>query len=282
MIHNTIALICDCDSTLTPDTSYFLLEQNGIDNKSFWGEVEELVKNGWDPPLAWMTKMLRLIESGDIEQNTNKKFQKLGKKILPYNGVADFISEIRTKISENNEFVTAGVTLECYIVSQGIQDLIQGCPAFSNFQVFGSQFGEDPQSGINSIKSIVTFTEKTKFLFAINKDISALELRKSPYLVNKFVPPEERKVPFDNMIYFGDSPNDIPCFSLVQRMGGICFGITGGKFRKGFELAIDDRITVGPYTADYTQNSELRKVLGSTINNIADKIVLKQRLAGRL
>ena len=282
MIHNTIALICDCDSTLTPDTSYFLLEQNGIDNKSFWGEVEELVKNGWDPPLAWMTKMLRLIESGDIEQNTNKKFQKLGKKILPYNGVADFISEIRTKISENNEFVTAGVTLECYIISQGIEVLIQGCPSFSNFQVFASQFGEDPQSGINSIKSIVTFTEKTKFLFAINKDISALELRKSPYLVNKFVPPEERKVPFDNMIYFGDSPNDIPCFSLVQRMGGICFGVTGGKFHKGFELAMDDRITVGPYTADYTKNSELRKVLGSAINNIADKIVLKQRLAGRL
>ena len=282
MIHNTIALICDCDSTLTPDTSYFLLEQNGIDNKSFWGEVEELVKNGWDPPLAWMTKMLRLIESGDIEQNTNKKFQKLGKKILPYNGVADFISEIRTKISENNEFVTAGVTLECYIISQGIEVLIQGCPSFSNFQVFASQFGEDPKSRINSIKSIVTFTEKIKFLFAINKGISALELRKSPYLVNKFVPPEERKVPFDNMIYFGDSPNDIPCFSLVQRMGGICFGVTGGKFRKGFELAMDDRITVGPYTADYTKNSELRKVLGSAINNIADKIVLKQRLAGRL
>lgn len=282
MIHNTIALICDCDSTLTPDTSYFLLEQNGIDNKSFWGEVEELVKNGWDPPLAWMTKMLRLIESGDIEQNTNKKFQKLGKKILPYNGVADFISEIRTKISENNEFVTAGVTLECYIISQGIEVLIQGCPSFSNFQVFASQFGEDPKSRINSIKSIVTFTEKIKFLFAINKGISALELRKSPYLVNKFVPPEERKVPFDNMIYFGDSPNDIPCFAMLKKMGGICFGVTGGKFRKGFELAMDDRITVGPYTADYTKNSELRKVLGSAINKIADKIVLEQRLAGRL
>ncbi len=65
-------------------------------------------------------------------------------------------------------------------------------------------------------------------------------------------------------------------------MGGICFGVTGGKFRKGFELAMDDRIKVGPYTADYTENSELRKVLGSAINNIADKIVLKQRLAGRL
>jgi len=45
---------------------------------------------------------------------------------------------------------------------------------------------------------------------------------------------------------------------------------------------MDDRINVGPYTADYTENSELRKVLGSAINNIADKIVLKQRLAGTL
>ncbi len=69
---------------------------------------------------------------------------------------------------------------------------------------------------------------------------------------------------------------------MLKKRGGICFGVTGRKFRKGFELAMDDRITVGPYTADYTKNSELRKVLGSAINKIADKIVLKQSLAGRL
>ena len=283
MIQNTIAIICDCDTTLAPDTSHFLLDQNGIENKSCWDEVGVLVKNGWDPPLAWMTNMLRLIESEQIKQDTNKKLKDLGIKIPTYNGVSDFIPEIRKKISENEDFVKAGVTLECFIVSQGIEDMIKGCPALSDFQVFAGQFGEDSKSGkINSIKSIVTFTEKTKFLFAINKGISETELRTEPYLVNNFIPPEERKIPFEHMIYLGDSENDIPCFSMVQRMKGTSFGITGGKFRKGFELAKGNRTTVGPYTADYTKNSDLRKVLGSAINNIADKIVLKERIAGRM
>ena len=57
MVQNTIALICDCDGTLANDTSHFLLDQNEIPNDPFWHEVGELVRNGWDPPLAWMTKI---------------------------------------------------------------------------------------------------------------------------------------------------------------------------------------------------------------------------------
>lgn len=87
MVQNTIALICDCDGTLANDTSHFLLDQNGISNDPFWNkEVKELVKNGWDPPLAYMTKMLKLMQSGDIEQDTNAKLRELGKNIEFYSG----------------------------------------------------------------------------------------------------------------------------------------------------------------------------------------------------
>ena len=41
-----IAIIYDCDGTLARDTAYFLLDQYGIDNNSFWQEVAEEVKNG--------------------------------------------------------------------------------------------------------------------------------------------------------------------------------------------------------------------------------------------
>lgn len=279
---NTIALICDCDSTLAPDTTNFMLSENKIDIDPFWDEINKLVENGWDPPLAWMTKIMNLMNSGEIEHNTNQKLRQLGSKIKTYNNVENVIQELTSLISSTPDFITVGVKIEGYIVSQGFEDLIKGCPAFSEFEVFASNFGEDNVGKINSIKSSVTFTEKTKFLFAINKGITSTELRKAPYLVNNFIPPSERPIPFDHMIYIGDSPNDIPSFSMIQRMGGTSVGVSGeGTFRKGFELAKGNRTTVGPYSADYSSTSELRKSLESAVLKLASDMVLKEILAGR-
>jgi len=274
MVQNTIALICDCDSTLASDTSHFLLDQNKIPNEPFWGEVCKLVENGWDPPLAWMTKMLKLIQSGKIKQDTNTKLKDLGKNIEFYPGVSDFVSKIRSKISENVNFVKADIKLECFIVSQGIENLIKGCEAFSDFEVYGAQFDEDQESGkINAIKSTVTFTEKTKFVFAIQKGITEPALRKEPYAVNDFMEEDEKKVPFKHMIYLGDSANDIPCFSMIKRWGGTTIGVTPLKtFKKGFELARGNRTTVGPYDADYNDGSQLRKAIEAAINEIGNDI----------
>ena len=117
MKKNTIAIICDCDETLTPDTTEFLLDYNGINQKLFWGNVSELVSQGWDPPLAYMSKIVELMKSGDIKQNTNEKLAKVGGKIVPYKGVPEFILELKSLIKENKKFVEAGVNLECYIIS---------------------------------------------------------------------------------------------------------------------------------------------------------------------
>ena len=47
---------------------------------------------------------------------------------------------------------------------------------------------------IAGIKSSITFTEKTKFIFAINKGIIS-QIREKPYDVNDFIPFEERRIP---------------------------------------------------------------------------------------
>jgi hypothetical protein len=68
---------------------------------------------------------------------------------------------------------------------------------------------EDPTSGfLGRIKRCVTFTEKTRHLFEINKGLQSKDTSSNPYLVNKFVPPEERRIPFANMIYVGDGLTD--------------------------------------------------------------------------
>jgi len=68
-------------------------------------------------------------------------------------------------------------------------------------------------------------------------------------------------------------PNDIPCFSMINRWGGTSIGVTAHEtFTKGFELARGNRTTVGPYEADYSNGSQLRKAIEAAINEIGNEI----------
>lgn len=91
-------------------------------------------------------------------------------------------------------------------------------------------------------------TEKTKFLFAINKGITDRDTHAKPYAVNEFVAPENRRIPFPNMIYIGDGLTDVPCFSMIQRFGGQTFGVFDpkkeGSPKKAWEkLVVPKRVT---------------------------------------
>jgi len=234
------------------------------------------VSQGWDPSLVWLGSIVELIKSGKISENTNKKLTLFGKKLPLYKGVPEFIPEIKSMIRKNQDFVRAGVTVEFFIISSGLEDLIKGSKLSREFtDIFASTFAEDSKTGkISSIKSAVSFTEKTKFLYAINKGISGKELRKYPYSVNDSIKRVDRRIPFEYMIYLGDSPGDIPCFSMVRGYGGNCIGIIGkDNVHKGFELARGKRTTVGPYSRNYKKGSDLRLVLDTIVKKIGYEIV---------
>ena len=144
MNQNTIAIICDCDETLAPDTTGFLLEYNGLSQKIFWENISRMVSQGWDPPLAYMNEIVELMKSGHIEQDTDEKLATLGEHILPYKGVPEFIPELKLMIKQNKDFVKAGVNLECYIISSGIEDLIKGSTLCKYFDdIFAGRFATD-------------------------------------------------------------------------------------------------------------------------------------------
>jgi len=276
---NTIAIICDCDDTLAPDTTGFLLDYNGLSLEIFWENISRMVSQGWDPPLAYMNEIVELMKSGHIEQDTDEKLAALGEHITPYKGVPEFIPELKSMIRQNKEFVKAGVNLGCYIISSGIEVLIKGSVLSKYFDdIFAGRFSTDMHGSIIGIKSSVTFTEKTKFLYAINKGITGTDLRKKPYLVNNAVKRTDRRIPFEHMIYLGDGPSDIPCFSAIRGYGGNCIGIVGKDSAvKGYELARGKRTTVGPYSRDYRNGSDLRMMLETIINKIGYQIVAKHK-----
>ena len=116
----TIAIICDCDNTLAPDTTSMLLEDNGINLDSFWKDISHQVEMGWDPPIAWMTAIANLIKDGKIAQDTNAKLAEFGKSITPFPGAADFITQINESLGKEHDVIVEG-----YVVSCGIESLMK-------------------------------------------------------------------------------------------------------------------------------------------------------------
>jgi hypothetical protein len=113
--------------------------------------------------------------------------------------------------------------VEFYVISSGLEEIIRGTKYAKHFKgIWGCGFSES-NGQIAGIMNAISFTEKTKYIFAINKGI--LDVRTNPYSVNEFVKDADRRVPFENMIYIGDGFTDVPCFSLLGKLGGDTFGV---------------------------------------------------------
>lgn len=279
---NTIALIFDCDGTLCPDTITFLLKRYGVPHRAFWDSVTEMVRMGWDPPLAYMRRIIDLVNDGTMPDLTNAKLEEVGTNVPFFPGIPQFFDDLRGVVAKEQDFVDAGVSLLYFVVTGGFEAMIRGstiAPFMTD--IFGCTFDEDPETHLICFpKSTVTFTEKTKFIYAINKGITGAELRRDPYRVNDVIDEEERPIPLPNMIYIGDGPSDIPCFSLIQAFGGNggrrtghAIGVYKRGVKRGYELAQGKRITAGPYSCDYNPGSDLRRFIERSVIEIASEII---------
>jgi 2-hydroxy-3-keto-5-methylthiopentenyl-1-phosphate phosphatase len=274
MAEPVIALVFDFDETLGPDTISFFLKEQGIDVEKFWQEVNEKVKDAWDPPLAYMDLMLRLSKENKLDIS-KKTLASLGAKLSLFPGLPEALTQLKNYVRINQELKETKTVLEFYIISGGLEEMIKAtkiAPLVDG--IFGSNFAYDQKGNAIGIKSTITFTEKTRYVHGIRKGISASELRSNPYLINDSIPREMQRIPFSQMIYLGDGPSDIPCLSAITNNGGTGIGVSTpfGTFKKGYELARGKRITVGPYTANYKSGSDMCKVLEETILRIGLEI----------
>ena len=280
MAQDAIAIICDCDGTLCPDTTASLIRSLGLDARDYWRDVAAMVEGGWDPPLAYLNKLLEPARSGRGEPPTLKALAAVGSAVQFYPGALTFVERLRDMLRDNSEFRDAGLTIDWYIVSSGLEALLMATPLGTlASDVFGCAFEYDAEGRAVAVRRSVTFTEKTKFLFAINKGITGDELRRNPYRVNDAVRPDNRRVPFEHMIYIGDGPSDIPCFSMVKNYGGHVIGVIPSEDPEGakpYELARGERLTVGPYDTDYSDGTTLYRMLWRCVQGIANNLIEKR------
>ncbi len=278
MKESVIAVVFDFDGTLGPDTIASLLAASNVSPSVFWDEVAARVLDGWDPPLAYMQLLLTYAKEKKIDIST-KRLQQIGASLQLYPGLPKALEDLKKYVTKFPELRDARVKLEYYIISGGIEEMIRGTALDELVDgIFGSTFYYEKGKPVG-IKTAISFTEKTRYLYGINKGVSGKDLRSNPYKINDAVAKDAYRIPFQHMIYIGDGPSDIPCLSAVAQYGGTCIGVSSPEktFHKGYELAKGKRITVGPYTANYKRTSDMRKVLEETILRIGLEIAVNKK-----
>lgn len=282
--HATIAVVFDFDDTLLPDSTTSLLEAHGMDPKDFWGvKTKELVLSGYDPTLAYLKLILDNVGKGKpFGSLTNKNLRKFGatleKKFFP--GVSTLFGDLKNIVGKFQD-----IHIEFYIISGGLQEVILGSKLVQKHfsGVYGCKLTGNTEDGpLKYIKRCITFTEKTRFIFEINKGIKQNEAGKHPYLVNKDIPLIDRRIPFQNIIYVGDGLTDIPCFSLLKSLRGTPFGVFKGDSetakRALLEFLTPGRV-ISMHTPKYRKSDDLGTLLRAAVANRCSKIELEKGLA---
>lgn len=275
-----IAMMFDFDDTLLPDSTSALLQEYGLDPTEFWNvRAKGLVDQGYDPPLAYLNLLLQDVGIGKpLGELTNDKLRAFGTSLDDrwFSGLPQFFDDLRSQVAQYRD-----VSIEFYIISGGLQPVIEGSSHVQKHfsGVYGCQLGEDAQTGwVSTIKRCVTFTEKTRFVFEINKGIAPADAATQPHLVNQSVAAVERRVPFRRMIYVGDGYTDIPCFSLIEKEGGYSFAVfESGKTsaKQAFQRFLQTRRVRSMHHPEYGQDAELGSILRAVVESMCADIVVR-------
>lgn len=269
---STIAVIFDFDDTVAPDSTTHLLKSHDVDIREFWMDrFPTRVRKGYDPTIAYQSLLLDCIgQDKPLEGLSNDDLREvgesLGEEIFP--GFRDLLDDF--------DDIASGypnVNIETYLISEGLQSIIDGTEISNQFEaVYASELAEE-DGVLSEVKRTISFTDKTRYIFEINKGISPEDARNNPYAVNNKVEKSERPVPFENMIYVGDGLTDIPCFSLVKGRGGRVFGVFDTDSQSAKQEAIRDigspQRTLGNVNAPrYNEGERLGSLLRLTVEGM--------------
>ncbi len=268
-----IGLIYDFDGTLSPGNmqEFGFIQAIGQTPEEFWSKSNGLaIGQDASDILAYMKLMVDEAKKNHIKL-TRENFKKYGADIKLYEGVRDWFEHINQYGREH------GVIIEHYINSSGLTEIIDGSPIAGAFKhVFAGSFlynekGEAEWPGI-----AVDFTAKTQYLFKIQKGIfSSRDATK----VNESLADESKRIPFTNMIYFGDGETDVPSMKLVNMFGGNAIAVFDPSRPKKKEAARkllrQGRVNfITP--ASYTKDSRTYRLVCAIIDKIKAENELRQ------
>ncbi|MBE5746073.1 MAG: haloacid dehalogenase-like hydrolase [Clostridiales bacterium] len=259
-----IAICYDFDKTLSPSDSSFdfgYFDKLNINNMDFWNEINahETLKKV-DSTSAYLYYTLQ--KAKDLNKElTYQDFLDYGKNAWFYNGVEQWFNRI------NKYAKKQGYKIEHYIISSGVKEVLSNTKIAKYFKkIYASSYIYDDNNHPIWPAYIVNYTNKTQYLYRIKKNI----LEESDERVNERLMGNNVHIPFENMIYIGDSLTDIPCMSIIYKRGGTSIGVYDEiPSHKDLVLKLYRNKRINYYAfADYSENSELDNIVKNAIDTI--------------
>ena len=248
-----IALVYDFDGTLSPRPmqEYAFLPKIGVKAEEFWKETNQLAHaEGADVLITYMHLMYKKAKAAGVRIDREDLVAQ-GAAVELFQGVQAWFDEIEEYVALKAE--TYGVTLRHYLVSSGLQEIIEGTPIHRRFHnVFASEYWFEAYD-LPYPKRVITDTGKTQYLFRINKGVENYSDS-----INEHMDEGLRPIPFSNMIYFGDGETDVPSMAVMRKNGGHAVAVhaPGRSDRKCVELFKAGRVNFYA-PADYRRGSQL-------------------------
>ena len=158
------------------------------------GKQEEMDNNNEE------ARMLQEAKSKGLSLR-REAFQDSGRRVTLYKGVKEWFARI------NAYGATHGIRILHYINSSGMKEIIEGTQIAHEFRkIYACSFLYDVDGIAYWPAVAVNYTNKTQFIFKINKGVESVFDSK---MVNRYIPENERPVPFKHMIYVGDGTTDM-------------------------------------------------------------------------
>lgn len=267
----TIAICYDFDKTLSPKNmqEFGFFDDIGFTADEFWGKQDLFVEeNKSDRMLINMYSMVHEAKKKGIVL-TREKLNEYGSKVKLFNGVDTWFDRINAYGKEQ------GVEVEHFIVSSGMKEIIEGTPIAKYFKkIYACSYLYNKEGEPIWPNMSINYTNKTQFLYRINKGC----LDETDNSINDMLDQDSRLVPFENMIYLGDSETDIPCMRLVMKSGGKAIGVykdseSHKKYLKN--LLANNKINYIA-EADYSKGKMLETIVKAIIKSDKINFNLKQ------
>ena len=263
-----IAFLYDFDKTLctTDMEDYAFIPSLGYTPAEFWGRANAFGwENRMDGLLAYMYTMIQECAAQNIKLD-RAFLNHCGESIQLFPGVREWFARI-------NAFgESLGVQVEHYIISSGLREIIEGSGIAQEFrEIYACEFYYNENGDACWPKLDVNFTNKTQFVYRINKGILDVSRDKE---LNDSMPDDSKRVPFTNMIYMGDGLSDVPCMKMMRAYGGQAIAVYQASNRQGVEKLLADGRVDFIFPADYREGMELDR----TVRDILRKITITDRL----
>jgi len=261
-----LAIAYDFDGTLAAgniqDNTF--IPAIGMAKKTFWQRNKQrAAQHKADEILSYMTFMLERAAAQDVPVR-RKDFAAHGRSVSLFPGVESWFERI------NKYGRRKGVRIQHFIISSGIKEMIEASRIGKKFErIFASTFAYDANGVAKWPALAINYTTKTQYLFRINKGPLAVH---EHAIINEYIPPEERPIPFTNIVFIGDGETDIPCMRLVRDLGGHSIAVyrPGSPKQKAQakKLLTDKRADfISP--ANYSKGNRLDKLVRSIVDKIA-------------